>query len=112
MLKDLGGYIIESGEQWLPASSSRVDKTALLEVRNELHFLDLRTAPTDGIHQFVRRQFATYLPNAMPGQSERWTRAGYRFEEAYQALWSGGSYIHLARIRNEMQREPWFQGGW
>jgi len=112
MLKDLGGYIIESREQWLPANNRRVDAAALLEVRNELSFLDLKIAPAAEIHQLVRRQFATYLPNSLPEQAQRWTKAGHHFEEGYEALWHGESFVNLARIRDGMQRQPWFQGGW
>jgi hypothetical protein len=112
MLKDLGGYIIESREQWLPPNNSRVEQSALLEVRNELNFLDLRTAPGDWINQLLRRQFATYLPNALPDQAERWGSAGSRYESQYQAIWRGKSLVNLAYIRDGMEKERWFQGGW
>jgi hypothetical protein len=112
MLNDLGGYIIEVREQWLPADNTRVESNALLEVRNELAFLDLLMAPADGIHVYLRRHLTTHLPRELPEQADKWASAGSRFAAEYEALWRGGSRANLARIRQEMRVESRYGGGW
>jgi hypothetical protein len=112
MFKDLGGYVIEIRDQWLPTPHSRVDPDEFLEVRNELHFLDLHRAPEAGIHSYLGRHLATYLPRALPEQAERWATAGCRFIAEYEAIWREEPLIHLARIRERMRGTPWFRGGW
>jgi hypothetical protein len=112
MLKDLGGYIIEVRDQWLPAPHSRVDPGELREVRNELHFLDLRLAPEAGMHSYLRRHLATYLPRALPEQAERWAMAGCRFVNEYEAIWRDEPLVHLGKIREAMRGAAWFRGGW
>jgi len=112
MFRDLGGYIVEMRDQWLPTHHSRVAEEELLEVRNELNFVDLRFAPADGIHSYLGRHLTRYLPLALPTQAERWAAAGHRFEVEYEAVWRGEPLVHLARIRDQMHRLPWFMGGW
>jgi hypothetical protein len=112
MFKDLGGYIVEVRDQWLPASHSRVKEQDLLEVRNELNFLDLQSAPPEGVHSYLGRHLTKYLPIALPEQAERWAAVGHRLEAEYEAIWRGAPLIHLARIRDAMADEPWFKGGW
>lgn len=112
MFKDLGGYIVEIRDQWLPTPHTRISPEDLLEVRNELNFLDLRSAPTDGIHSYLGRHLTTYLPRAVPEQAKRWAAAGHQFEAEYEAVWRGEPLVHLARIREQMRRQTWFRGGW
>src|SRR5215831_11959030 len=62
MMKDLGGYIIDVRQQWLPPGHARATNEDILEVRNELYFQDLNFAPANWIHPFLRRQLAVHLP--------------------------------------------------
>lgn len=112
MFKDLGGYIVEIRDQWLPANHSRVKESDLLEVRNELNFLDLQQAPEEGIHSYLGRHLTRYLPQALPEQANRWAVVGHRLESEYEAVWRGEPLVHLARIRDEIRDQPWFKGGW
>src|SRR5262249_11322617 len=112
MMKDLGGYIIDVRQQWLPPGHARATNEDLLEVRNELYFQDLNFAPANWIHPFLRRQLAVHLPRNIADQADRWLEAGHRHEAEYLALWQGESLANLARVRERVSGAAWYQGGW
>jgi hypothetical protein len=112
LFKDLGGYIVEVRDQWLPNPHSRVDEADHLEVRTELNFLDLGLTPPGGVHFYLRRHLVTHLPRELPAQAAKWTSVGHTLETEYEALWREEPLTHLARIREVIRQQPWFLGGW
>jgi len=112
MFSDLGGYIIETREQWLPVGHSRVPDEGLLEVRNELAFQDLRIAPSDGIHPYLRRHLVNHLPRELPERAERWASGGSQFHDQYHAMWRDETRRNIAEIREGISDVAWYGGGW
>lgn len=111
MCKDIGAYVIDARRQWL-LPYSRVTEEDLREVRNSLNFLDLYLGSEPWVDKRVRDHLAEFLPAVALRQADRWRSAGARFHEQYWNLWQGGPLTSLAEIRESMQSEHWFEGGW
>jgi len=111
LCKDVGAYIIDARRQWL-LPHSRVTEPEVLEVRNALNFLDLYLGEDPWIDPRIERHLRTFLPAIAVRQAERWRSAGCGFSDHYRELWQDGALTNLAKIREEMQDQPWFQGGW